>query len=179
MTFPQYGNGCQMGDGVLKVSKVGALRVVQHRPLEGTPKTCTIQRSSTGKWYVTIACEREVRPLPATGEAVGIDVGLLSFATLSTGEQLGDMYARSPPALGGMTHGARIRRRHLEPARDLALGVREDLAVLQREQAREIVGVVVNVKDKTLSIRSADAKLEITKAAISQITSRKGETVEA
>src|SRR6266446_5629832 len=78
MTFPQYGNGCQMGDGVLKVSKVGALRVVQHRPLEGTPKTCTIRRSSTGKWYVTIACEREVRPLPATGEAVGIDVGLLS-----------------------------------------------------------------------------------------------------
>ena len=86
MTFPQYGNGCQMTEGLLKVSKIGALRVVQHRPLEGTPKTCTIRRSSTGKWYVTIACEVEAQPLPATDEAVGIDVGLLSFATLSTGE---------------------------------------------------------------------------------------------
>ena len=87
MTFPQYGNGCQLVHGVLKLSKVGALRVVQHRPLEGTPKTCTIRRSSTGKWYATIVCECAAHPLPATGEAVGIDVGLLSFATLSTGER--------------------------------------------------------------------------------------------
>lgn len=86
MTFPQYGNGCQMTDGLLKLSKVGALRVIHHRPLEGTPKTCTIRRSSTGKWSVTIACEVDTQPLPATGEAVGIDVGLISFATLSTGE---------------------------------------------------------------------------------------------
>lgn len=87
MTFPQYGNGCQLTDGLLKLSKVGALRVIQHRPLEGTPKTCTIRRSATGKWYVTIACEVAAQPLPQTGEAVGIDVGLASFATLSTGEQ--------------------------------------------------------------------------------------------
>ena len=86
MTFPQYGNGCQLVGGILKLSKVGALRVVQHRPLEGTPKTCTIQRAPTGKWYVTIICDVEAVPLPATGEVVGIDVGLMSFATLSTGE---------------------------------------------------------------------------------------------
>ena len=86
MTFPQYGNGCQLVDGVLKLSKVGALRVVQHRPLEGTPKTCTIRRSSPGKWYATVVCDVQAQHLPITGEAVGIDVGLLSFATLSTGE---------------------------------------------------------------------------------------------
>ena len=86
MTFPQYGNGCQLRDGVLKLSKIGAVRVVQHRPLEGTPKTCTIRRSSTGKWYATIVCDVDAQPLPTAGEAVGIDVGLLSFATLSTGE---------------------------------------------------------------------------------------------
>ncbi len=87
MTFPQYGNGCQLVKGVLKLSKVGALRVVQHRPLQGTPKTCIIRRSATGKWYVTITCDVEAEPLPATGEAVGIDVGLRSFSTLSTGER--------------------------------------------------------------------------------------------
>ena len=87
MTFPQYGNGCQLTEGVLKLSKVGAVRVVQHRPMEGTPKTCTLRKSSTGKWHVTIACTVEAQPLPVTGEAVGIDVGLMSFATLSTGEK--------------------------------------------------------------------------------------------
>ena len=86
MTFPQYGNGCQMTKGLLKISKVGAVRVVQHRPLAGTPKTCTIRRASTGKWSVTIVCDVEVQPLPSTGAAVDIDVGLLSFATFSTGE---------------------------------------------------------------------------------------------
>ena len=35
-----------------------------------------------------------------------------------------------------------------------------------------IVGIVITVKEKTLSIRSADAKLEITKAAIAEITER-------
>jgi putative transposase len=87
MTFPQYGNGCQVADSMLKLSKVGALRVMEHRPLEGKPKTCTVQRSATGKWYVTITCEVDIQSMPQTGEAVGVDVGLISFYTLSTGAQ--------------------------------------------------------------------------------------------
>jgi preprotein translocase subunit YajC len=35
-----------------------------------------------------------------------------------------------------------------------------------------IVAIVITVKEKTLSIRSADAKLEITKGAIAEITER-------
>ena len=42
-----------------------------------------------------------------------------------------------------------------------------------------IVAVVVTVKDKTLTVRSADAKLEITKSAIAEIIERSGETSEA
>ena len=42
-----------------------------------------------------------------------------------------------------------------------------------------IVGVVITVKEKTLSIRSADAKLEITKAAVADVTERSGEPSEA
>ena len=37
-----------------------------------------------------------------------------------------------------------------------------------------ILGVIITVKEKTVSIRSADAKLEITKAAIAEITERSG-----
>jgi preprotein translocase subunit YajC len=42
-----------------------------------------------------------------------------------------------------------------------------------------IVGVIISVKEKTLSIRSADAKLEITKAAVAEITERSGESGES
>ena len=38
-----------------------------------------------------------------------------------------------------------------------------------------IVATVVTVKEKTLTIRSADTKLEITKSAIAEITERGGE----
>jgi preprotein translocase subunit YajC len=38
-----------------------------------------------------------------------------------------------------------------------------------------IVAVVITVKEKTLTIRSADAKFEITKSAIAEITERSGE----
>src|SRR5438093_2920911 len=38
-----------------------------------------------------------------------------------------------------------------------------------------IVGIIVSVKEKTLSIRSADAKFEITKSAVAEITERSGE----
>lgn len=39
-----------------------------------------------------------------------------------------------------------------------------------------IIGVVITVKEKTITFRSADTKLEITKGAIAEITERGGET---
>ncbi len=39
-----------------------------------------------------------------------------------------------------------------------------------------IVGTVVAVKDKTLSLRSADTKLEVLKSAVSEITDRSGDS---
>ncbi len=85
-TFPQ--SGFKLDGNILRLSKIGNVKVVLHRPVEGTIKTCTIKRSSTGKWYVMFSCEWEPTPMPENEQAVGIDVGLHSFATLSTGEQI-------------------------------------------------------------------------------------------
>ena len=41
-----------------------------------------------------------------------------------------------------------------------------------------IVGVVVTVKEKTVSLRSADTKLEVLKSAVTEITERSGESGE-
>ena len=88
MTFPQYGNGVRLEGERLVLSKVGAVHLVLHRPIEGTPKTVTLSRSRTGKWFACFSCEVEARPLPPTSSVVGVDVGLDSFATLSNGEQI-------------------------------------------------------------------------------------------
>jgi preprotein translocase subunit YajC len=39
-----------------------------------------------------------------------------------------------------------------------------------------IVGTIVTVKDKTISIRSADAKFEITKSAVAEVTERSSDS---
>ena len=90
LTYPQWDNGVKLSASGkrLLLSKVGDVKIILHRPFEGTPKTATIRRTATGKWYVTISCEWEPTPLPATGRQVGIDVGLLTFATLSAGDEI-------------------------------------------------------------------------------------------
>jgi putative transposase len=86
-TYPQWGNGVKLDSGRLILSKIGAIRVHKDRPLDGTPKTCTMVRKADG-WYASIACEVAPSPLPPTGKAIGVDVGLESFATLSNGTQI-------------------------------------------------------------------------------------------
>ena len=89
ITYPQYGNGVRLEGERLILSKVvGAVHVVLHRPLEGTPKTVTLIRSRTGKWFACFSCETEATPLPPTGTVVGVDVGLASFATFSDGQKI-------------------------------------------------------------------------------------------
>ncbi len=88
ITYPQYGNGIRLEGARLIVSKIGAVQVVLHRPIEGTPKTVTLRRSARGKWYVCISCETVAQPLEPTEQIVGVDVGLASFATLSNGAQI-------------------------------------------------------------------------------------------
>lgn len=87
MTFPQVPSCCESdSQGRLKVSKVGCVKMKQHRVLQGTPKTATIHRSPTGKWYVTFSCDDvpKVR-LPKSSKAVGVDLGVREFASFSDG----------------------------------------------------------------------------------------------
>jgi len=87
-TYKQAGFGWNIGNGTLKLSKIGAIKIKLHRPIKGKIKTCTIKKSPTGKWYACFSCECEPKPLPKSERAAGIDVGLENFATLSTGEKI-------------------------------------------------------------------------------------------
>lgn len=87
ITFPEFGNGVRITDGRLVVSGVGAIRLRQHRPLIGKAKTATLVRKPDG-WHVHIVCEVEAAEHEPGKPAVGVDVGIAQFATLSTGEQI-------------------------------------------------------------------------------------------
>lgn len=83
-TYPQAYDGCvKLRGKKVWLSKIGAIRMKQHRPVEGNIKTVSIKREGK-RWYLIISCDNvPARPLPASDKAVGIDVGLEHFATLS------------------------------------------------------------------------------------------------
>ncbi len=85
-TYPQGGYSLT-ADNRVCLSKIGSIKVRLHREGQGTIKTCTIKREGEC-WYVVFACEVEAEPLPVSDESVGIDLGLLHFATLSTGKTI-------------------------------------------------------------------------------------------
>lgn len=81
-------------DGELWLAKTAApLRFVWSWPDKDVttidPTTVTVSREPDGRWFVSFAVEVDApAPLPATGQTVGIDVGLKDFAVLSTGERI-------------------------------------------------------------------------------------------
>jgi putative transposase len=127
-TFPQsgfslthvVGGHCSRARGAkgepndrVTLSKIGSVKMVYHRPIKGTVKTCTIRRSSTGKWYVSFSCECEPERLPEAPSQIGIDVGLTTFATLSNGEEIANprFFRKEEKAL------AKVQRKHAQLAK--------------------------------------------------------------
>ena len=72
-------------NGRLFLPKLGWLRYRNSRAVLGQVKNATVGFSG-GKWFVSIQTEREVeQPVPQSTSAVGIDMGIARFATLSDG----------------------------------------------------------------------------------------------
>lgn len=86
--FPQYPGGCFLEGSVLKIRKIGDIRLNLHRPVEGTIKTTTIKRTSTDKWFVSFSVETKHKRLPKITSAVGLDLGLESFVTNDRGQKV-------------------------------------------------------------------------------------------
>ena len=70
----------------------GLLKIKQHRPLEGAPRTAHLVLRADGHWYVLIVCEMnpqtEHTPSGCTHADIGVDVGLKSFLTDSEGNSI-------------------------------------------------------------------------------------------
>ena len=90
-TYPQYGNGVLLRNGGLVLSKIGDVRIFQHRPIPPNTavKTCTIRRD-VDKWYAcfTVEMEETATPPRHPKTQVGVDLGLNSLLTLSNGEKV-------------------------------------------------------------------------------------------
>src|SRR3984893_15936320 len=86
-TYPQA--GFSLGGRRLSLAKIGNVKLRLSRPLPrgAVVKTCTIKRSVNG-WFATLTFEHQPVPLPANDLAVGIDVGVTTFAKFTDGTEI-------------------------------------------------------------------------------------------
>lgn len=86
--FKQFGVGARLDGRRLKLFGIGRVAVRWHRPIEGQIKTVRIVYKA-GQWFACFACEvSDKPPLPKTGCAIGVDVGIASLITTSDGEKV-------------------------------------------------------------------------------------------
>jgi putative transposase len=147
LTYPQF--GFRVKDGVLCLSKIGGVRVVQHRPVEGQVKTLTVTRSRAGKWYAVFACEVEAKPIRNRLPAVGVDLGLNSLVALSDGTLIEaprsyrnaeSRLRRVQRSLSRKRRGSRNRKK----ARRRVASVCEKVANQRRDYAYKTARSIVN-----------------------------------
>ena len=75
----------RLDGSVLRFPKIGNMRAVVHRPLEGKPKTCTVRRDGD-EWYASVMCEVVVDdPTSRTEPVVAIDRGVVNVVADSDG----------------------------------------------------------------------------------------------
>jgi putative transposase len=82
-------NTCNyIGTDTIFVPKIGHIKARGQFGQPGAQKLLRVLRRASG-WFVQVMVEQpEPTPLPATGEDVGIDLGLESFLTTDTGEHI-------------------------------------------------------------------------------------------
>ncbi|RKT84241.1 putative transposase [Saccharopolyspora antimicrobica] len=105
-------SGFRYRGGRLYLAKLSEpLNIVWSRPLpeNAAPSTVTVSRDSAGRWFVSILVETGVAQHPPARSAIGLDVGITSLVTLSTGEKIAN------PG-----HESRERHRLARAQRDLA-----------------------------------------------------------
>lgn len=131
------GGGCHIRDGRLALQGVGHVKVRWHRslPAEAIIKTAQVTRFASG-WYVCFALDEIApRPLAETGRSAGIDLGISTFAALSTGELIAGPRTNRQ-------HSAAVRRARRKIARRVRGSKRRQKAVtllarqLERQRAQ-------------------------------------------
>ncbi len=127
--FKQVGVGARLDGRRLKLYGIGRVAVRWHRPLEGDVKTVRIIHK-VGCWYACFACEvPDSAPLPATGQIIGIDVGISALVTLSNGVKV-----ENPNYYRAAQKKLRILQRKLARAQHGSNNRRKALLSVRRQQ---------------------------------------------
>jgi putative transposase len=148
--------------GRLRLFGIGDVKVRFHRQLRGTPKAITVARRGR-RWWVSVRCvDVPTEPLPPTGRAVGIDLGVCALVATSDGEVFTDgrygrraaaQLASAQRALARKQRGSNRRRRAVEQVAAAHRKVADRRADLAHQLSRRLVNDYDLISHEDLRIR--------------------------
>jgi putative transposase len=77
-----------LGNGQLRLPKIGDVPVRWSRALPSAPSSVTVIRDAAGRFFASFVIETEPQPLPETDAGCGIDLGLGHFAVMDDGTKV-------------------------------------------------------------------------------------------
>jgi putative transposase len=80
--------GFKVNRDTVTLSKIGELDIVWSRELPSIPSSVTAIKDAADRYFLSFVVEIVPEKLPDNGSSVGIDLGIATFATLSTGEKI-------------------------------------------------------------------------------------------
>ena len=114
------------------IPKIGVVKAVFHRPIEGKVKTVTILLTPTDKYFASILCEVEDGSSQSTGDkTIGIDLGIKDFAIVHDGTEVTKYY-----------NPKHIQRHEKNLARKQQKLARKKKGSKSREKAKKLVAKV-------------------------------------
>ena len=80
------GTNIKILDKAVQLPKLGKVKCRVSKEVKGRILSATVSRNPSGKYFVSLCCtDVEMEALPSTGAAVGLDMGIKSFAVTSDG----------------------------------------------------------------------------------------------
>jgi putative transposase len=173
-------SGFRWSDGRLTPAKMTEpLDIVWSRLLpEGTePSTVTVSRDTASRWFVSILVEATVEHHGSTTSAVGVDAGITSLVTLSTGHEkrdrarLAKVQQRLARKAEGSANRERARRKMARVHARIADRRRDFLHKLSSRLVRENQTIVIEDLNVSGMLRNGSLARAISDASWSEFRS--------
>jgi putative transposase len=136
LLYPQ--SGFKIAERKLEVTPFGKISIRKHREMKGNIKTLTLKKESSGKFYAIFMTKMEITPKQNKGNQIGIDLGLINFATLSDGTVI-----KNPKHL--KKHEKKLAKRQRK------LSTKEKGSVRRKKQKRKVAVLHEKIRNTRLN----------------------------
>jgi putative transposase len=101
--------GFKVNERTVYLAKIGKLKIEWSRLLPADPSSVTIIRDAANRYFMSFVVEIDPVQLPDNGKSIGIDLGIVDFATFDSGEKI-----KSPKPLKAKLRRLKRAQRNLK-----------------------------------------------------------------